>query len=127
MDIDSNPIGVDYRRHIDKSLRGCNILLPVIGPRWLGATSSGGRRIDEPNDLVRLELLSALKRDIPVVPLLIDDTKMPESGELPAELESLSFRQAFRVDSGVDFHHHLDRLGDAIAAAAQAAEPGPGP
>jgi TIR domain len=118
MDIDSNPIGVDYRSHIDESLKRSDILLAVIGRRWLGRGDFGNRRIDEPTDLVRLEVTSALTRGIRVVPLLVDDTEMPSAEELPEDLRGLKFRQAFRVDSGIDFHHHLDRLCDAIAAAA---------
>jgi hypothetical protein len=117
MDIDSNPLGVDYRAHIDESLKRCDILLAVIGRHWLGTGDLGDRRIDEPTDLVRLEVASALTRGIRVVPLLVDDTEMPSAEELPEDLTGLKFRQAFRVDSGVDFHHHLDRLCDAIAAA----------
>lgn len=115
MDIDSNPLGVDYRSHIDESLKRCDLLLAVIGRHWLGA-GPGARRIDDPSDLVRLEVTSALARGIRLVPLLIDETEMPSSEELPEDLRGLKFRQAFRVDSGVDFHHHLDRLCAAIAA-----------
>jgi TIR domain-containing protein/uncharacterized protein DUF4190 len=118
MDIDSNPIGVDYRSHIDESLKRCDILLAVIGRHWLGTGDLGDRRIDDASDLVRLEVTSALTRGIRVVPILVDDTEMPSAEELPEDLTGLKFRQAFRVDSGVDFHHHLDRLCDAIAAAA---------
>jgi hypothetical protein len=118
MDIDSNPIGVDYRAHIDESLGRCEMLLAVIGSDWLGTGNVGTRRIDDPSDLVRLEVTSALARGIRVVPLLIDDTEMPSVEELPEDLKGLKFRQAFRVDSGVDFHHHLDRLCAAIEAAA---------
>jgi hypothetical protein len=117
MDIDSNPLGVDYRSHIDESLKRSDILLAVIGREWLGAGGAGARRIDDPSDLVRLEVTSALARGIRVVPLLIDETEMPSSEELPEDLRGLKFRQAFRVDSGVDFHHHLDRLCSAIEAA----------
>jgi uncharacterized protein DUF4190 len=117
MDIDSNPIGVDYRAHIDASLKRCELLLAVIGRQWLGPGAVGARRIDDPSDLVRLEVSTALAQGIRVVPLLIDDTQMPPSEKLPEDLRSLKFRQAFRVDSGVDFHHHLNRLCDAIAAA----------
>lgn len=123
MDIDSNPIGVDYRAHIDQSLKRCELLLAVIGRQWLGAGEIGARRIDDPSDLVRLEVSTALAQGIRVVPLLIDDTQMPPSEKLPEDLRSLKFRQAFRVDSGVDFHHHLDRLCDAIAAATKATSP----
>jgi hypothetical protein len=117
MDIDSNPIGVDYRVHIDESLKRCELLLAVIGDHWLGPGEVGARRIDDPGDLVRLEVSSALKQGIRVVPLLIDDTLMPSPEQLPEDLRSLKFRQAFRVDSGVDFHHHLTRLCNAISAA----------
>src|ERR1700704_3279632 len=120
MDIDSNPIGVDYRSHIDDSLKRCDMLLAVIGRQWLGTGAAGSRRIDDPSDLVRLEVTRALARGIRVVPLLIDETEMPSLEELPEDLKGLKFRQAFRVDSGVDFHHHLDRL----CAAIEAASPG---
>jgi len=77
MDIDSNPIGVDYRSHIDDSLQRCDMLLAVIGPHWLGGGEVGARRIDDPGDLVRLEVTRALARGVRVVPLLIDETEMP--------------------------------------------------
>jgi hypothetical protein len=93
----------------------------VIGRDWLGGGAVGARRIDDPSDLVRLEVTSALARGIRVVPLLIDETEMPSSEELPEGLKGLRFRQAFRVDSGVDFHHHLDRLCAAIEVASTAA------
>jgi len=121
MDIDSNPIGVDYRSHIDDSLKRCDMLLAVIGSHWLGSGDVGARRIDDPSDLVRLEVTRALARGIRVVPLLIDETEMPSLEELPEDLKGLKFRQAFRVDSGVDFHHHLDRLCAAIEAASPSA------
>ena len=79
MDIDSNPIGVDYRAHIDESLKRCELLLAVIGDHWLGPGEVGARRIDDPSDLVRLEVSTALAQGIRVVPLLIDDTQMPPS------------------------------------------------
>lgn len=120
MDIDSNPIGVDYRSHIDDSLKRCDMLLAVIGRHWLGDGGVSARRIDDPSDLVRLEVTRALARGIRVVPLLIDETEMPSLEDLPEDLKSLRFRQAFRVDSGVDFHHHLDRLCAAIEAASPA-------
>lgn len=123
MDIDSNPIGIDYRVHIDESLKRCELLLAVIGDDWLGPGEVGARRIDDPTDLVRLEVSTALAQGIRVVPLLIDDTQMPPSEKLPEDLRSLKFRQAFRVDSGVDFHHHLTRLCDAIAAATKTTSP----
>ncbi|SRR6266487_3671412 len=114
MDIDSIPIGVDFRSHIAESLGQCHILLAVIGPEWLRITPGGTRRIDDPNDFVRLEVAQALIRNIRVVPVLVENADMPAHNQLPEDLKSLAFRNALRVDSGIDFHHHIDRLCDAI-------------
>jgi TIR domain len=110
MDLDSIPFGVDFRTHIAESLSRCHALLVVIGPHWLGVSPDGSRRIDDPSDFVRLEVAQALARNIRVIPLLIDRTDMPSSSSLPEDLKSLAFRNALRVDSGADFHHHIDRL-----------------
>jgi hypothetical protein len=121
IDIDSIPMGIDYRSHINKSMTRCDVLLPVIGPRWTGPGDDGKRRIDDPSDLVRLEVAHALERDIRVIPLLVENARMPATAELPDDLKTLRFRNALRVDSGIDFHHHIDRLCSAIEAAAQEA------
>jgi hypothetical protein len=110
MDLDSIPFGVDFRTHISESLDRCQTLLVVIGPHWLGVSPDGSRRIDDPTDFVRLEVAQALARNIRVIPLLIDRTEMPSGSSLPEDLKSLAFRNALRVDSGADFHHHIDRL-----------------
>jgi hypothetical protein len=110
MDIDNIPPGVDFRSHISESLERCNALLAVIGSHWAGPVRAGRRRIDDTADFVRLEVGHALKRGIPVIPILIDDATMPQPDELPSDLEGLPFRNALRVDSGIDFHHHVDRL-----------------
>src|SRR5262249_8870074 len=88
----------------------CDTLLVVIGQHWSGASPDGSRRIDDPTDFVRAEVAQALARNIRVIPLLIDRTEMPSSSSLPEELKSLAFRNALRVDSGVDFHHQIARL-----------------
>src|SRR4029453_2480998 len=118
MDLDSIPFGVDFRTHISESLNRCHILLVVIGPRWLGVSPDGSRRIDDPTDFVRLEVAQALARKIKVIPLLIDRTEMPSSSSLPEDLKSLAFRNALRVDSGADFHHHINRLCSSLRSTA---------
>src|SRR5215475_8760386 len=110
LDFDSIPFGVDFRKHISDSLNRCDTLLVVIGPHWLGASPDGSRRIDDLTDFVCLEVAQALAQNIRVIPLLIDRTEMPSDRELPEDLKSLAFRNALRVDSGADFHHHIDRL-----------------
>src|SRR5579864_1101840 len=103
IDIDSIPIGIDYRTHISNTVTHCDVLLPVIGPRWTGSGPVGKRRIDDPVDLVRLEVAHALERNIRVIPLLIEGAHMPASHELPDDLKPLTFRDALKVDSGIDF------------------------
>ena len=117
LDIDSIPMGTDYRSHIHSTIGKCDVLLPVIGPRWVGEGKIGERRIDDPADLVRLEVAHALERNIRVIPLLVQDANLPATDELPDDLKSLRFRNALKVDSSIDFHHHIDRLCTAIEAA----------
>lgn len=108
MDIDSIPFGVDFREHIRKELDKCDVLLAIIGPHWAGDRKHA--RINSEADLVRIEIETALQRKIPVVPILVDETAMPEPESLPESLRPLTFRNAAPVDSGRDFHPHMDRL-----------------
>jgi len=109
MDIDSIPFGEDFREHIDAAVGHCNLVLAVIGPKWAGETDAH-RRLDDPRDFVRNELESALHRNLPVIPILIDRAPMPGEADLPASLARLAFRNAIDVDQGRDFHHHVRRL-----------------
>jgi hypothetical protein len=110
MDIDSIPLGVDFRDHIGEALRETDILIAVIGPKWLGTQKGGRTRIREESDPVRVEVEKALERGIIVIPVLVNNATMPKSSELPDRLVELSYRNAATVDSGRDFHQHVDRL-----------------
>src|ERR1700738_3760503 len=96
MDIDSIPLGMDFVKSLRDRLFLCDIFLALIGPNWLTITDpkTGHRRIDDEKDFVRLEISEALKRNIPVVPVLLDGTPMPKEGELPEALRDLTRRQA---------------------------------
>ncbi len=109
MDITSIPFGEEFREQIDSAVGQCDVVLAVIGSRWSGKTKAS-RRIDDPRDFVRIELESALKRGIPVIPILIDHARMPGEADLPPSLARLAFRSAIDVDQGRDFHTHVDRL-----------------
>jgi formylglycine-generating enzyme required for sulfatase activity len=109
MDIDSIPFGEDFREHIDAAVGRADLVLAVIGPRWSGKTDTS-RRIDDPRDFVRIEVESALQRGIPVIPVLLDRTRMPTEAEVPSSLVAMTYRNAIEVDQGRDFHHHVDRL-----------------
>ena len=108
-DIDNIPFGVDFREHIDAAVSQCDVVLVVIGRHWAGGTDDR-RRIDDPRDFVRIEIESALKRDIPVIPILIDRTTMPSEADVPSSLAGLTYRNALDVDQGRDFRTHVDRL-----------------
>jgi hypothetical protein len=110
MDFDSIPYGVDFREHIKQTLQRAKVVVAIIGPEWCGGREPANRRIDDPTDFVRLEVASALENGIPIIPVLINHTPMPEAKNLPPELEGLAFRNGLALDTGIDFHHHADRL-----------------
>ena len=110
-DIDSIPLGVDFRQHIESIVQECDVVLAVIGPRWAGDNErSGTRRIDLPDDFVRLEIESALKRNIRVIPLLIDNASMPAAESLPASMMTLANRHGITISQDPHFHSDMERL-----------------
>src|SRR6266853_1045485 len=114
MDFDSIPYGVDFREHIKQIIGQSKVLVAIIGPNWLGRRKHRGRRIDDPSDFVRLEIGYALEHKLPIIPILVSNTQMPRSEELPKEIEALAFRNGLSLDVGIDFHHHAEKLAAAI-------------
>ena len=115
MDNDTIPFGVDFVEHISGAVSQCDILLVMIGENWLDTRHSAGpnqgkRRLDDPNDFVRIEIQAALERNIPVIPVLMGKATMPAADQLPADIKKLSRRNATEIRSGRDFHNHVDRL-----------------
>jgi tetratricopeptide (TPR) repeat protein len=115
MDIDAIPYGTDFRQHLRNMLDRCDLLVAVVGPHWIGADASGQPRISDPTDWVRIEIETALSKDIPVIPVLIDRAHMPNPRELPESLRDFAYRQGADLDTGRDFHPHMDRLIRAIS------------
>lgn len=114
-DVDSIPLGIDFKEHLDRMVTKCEVLLVVIGEKWVTAKSENGqRRLDDPNDFVRIEISSALKRDIPIIPLLVQGAIIPTIDELPLEIGKLSFRNGIFIRSDPDFHKDMDRLNTEI-------------
>lgn len=110
-DVDNIPLGVDFREYIGNAVGQCDVLLVIMGDQWMGpADSQGKRRIDDPSDYVRIEIESALKRNIPVIPVLVDDATMPSPADLPPSLGSISFRNAAEIRAGRDFRQHIEQL-----------------
>jgi TIR domain len=100
MDIDSIPPGVDFVETLQGWVNQCDIMLALIGPGWIEATDpkTGHRRLDDPNDFVRVEIREALARSIPVVPMLLDGASMPDTERLPEDMKGLVRRQAEFVE-----------------------------
>ncbi|GAB4481804.1 MAG: hypothetical protein Kow00124_29960 [Anaerolineae bacterium] len=109
-DVDSIPLGADFRQVIDGAVGGCAVVLAIIGRGWLSARDEGGRRLDDPADFVRLEIESALRRGIPVIPVLVSGAVMPRETELPQALRELTYRNGTPVRPDPDFHADVDRL-----------------
>jgi hypothetical protein len=116
-DVDSIPAGQDFRRVLEAAVKRADVVLVVIGPRWLAAEgAAGGRRLDEPNDFVRVEVELALKARKPVIPVLVGSVPIPAADDLPASLRDLAFRNAVPVRPDPDFHRDTERLVAAIEA-----------
>ena len=110
-DVDSIPLGVNFREYIDEQVGKCEILLAVIGKDWLSVTGRDDRpRIQDPSDFVRIEIESALQRHIPVIPLLVRNATMPEADDLPDSLKELAYRNGTPIRPNPDFHVDMDRL-----------------
>lgn len=110
MDFDSIRPGLDFRTEIRNTINRAEVVIALIGSKWTGSELESGRRIDDPDDFVRLEISHALKRDIPIIPVLVNNSPLPKPETLPEELRPLVFRHALPLDSGLDFHQHADRV-----------------
>ncbi len=111
MDIDNLEPGVEFDVVIEKYLNSCEVMLVVIGPHWLGNLEHQTARINDPNDWVKLEVSSALKRRIRVIPVLVDGACLPKEEELPPELKPLLKRQSYEL-SNKRWQYDVGRLID---------------
>ena len=166
-DVDSIPIGRDFVEYLDEQVSQCDVLLALVGKKWLGVQKiecfgcgsfylpgnlnaakfadnssylscpecsyiivrgsefsfEGLQGLHDENDFVRIEIISALNRDITVVPVLVEGAKMPAIEMLPPELEKFSRRQAAYVRPGRDFRRDVNDLIKALESMGLVAEP----
>ena len=109
-DIDSIPFGIDFRKVVNDALRDTDVLIAVVDRIGVGSKENGKARIDEDNDLVRVEVETALQRAIPVIPVFVGGALMPQPDELPETLRSQwsnnrqrpKFRQRCRTPHSFD-------------------------
>jgi hypothetical protein len=115
-DIDAIPYGVDFRQHVDNVISSCDVLLVVIGNEWMQKDENGRLRLENAGDFVRAELVSALDRGIPVIPVLVEDGVIPSAADLPEDLSDFAYRNAAEVRSGSPFKGQMDRLIDEVSS-----------
>lgn len=97
-DIERIEPGVDFTEALNKALESCVLMLVIIGDRWLTITDAKGqRRLDDPQDWTRLEVVTALKRGIRVVPVLVEGAARPDITDLPEDLHPLVRRQTVQL------------------------------
>ena len=128
LDVDNIELGLDFIEVINDRVAACDIMLVVIGPSWLAASDDASRRrLEDSNDFVRIEIEAALKRNIRVIPVLVDGADPPRAQDLPESLAPLANRQATRLTHET-FSSDAERLTAALARMmATAAPPKPSP
>lgn len=105
IDVTTDQVGRDYRSVIFDSIESADVVLALVGPRFLVESPDGSRRLDDPDDPLRLELSRALaRRGIPVIPVLVDGAELPAGESLPEDVRALTFRGALELA-----HQRFDR------------------
>ena len=114
MDIDAIALGEDFVKAIETTVAKCDVLIAVIGNNWLTSKDShGDRRLDKSEDFVRMEIGAALKREIRVIPVLVDGALMPQSTDLPEDLKPLVRHNALLI-TDTSFDGDCQRLAATI-------------
>ena len=107
---------VDFVEWIETSVGGAGVMIAIIGRRWLEADAGGQPRVHDERDYVRNEIVAALEGGIAVLPVLVDDAKMPSERELPAALAKLPRIQAHHLRSDTDWRSSETRLVERVAS-----------
>jgi hypothetical protein len=105
IDIDSIGLGDDFVAYIENSVNNCDVLLAIIGSKWLKIIKQKSGEVD----FVRLEIAAALKKNSKVIPILLENTKMPNENELPEDIRPLARRNAFFINP-ISFNSEIEKL-----------------
>src|SRR5262249_38127387 len=110
MDVDGIPLGTNFSKVLHEEVSKCGVLLAMIGPNWPDARDEhGNRRLDDPNDFVRIEIAAALQRNVPVIPVLLEGARIPKADELPEDLKELALRNGMEIRHA-SFQDDMNRL-----------------
>ncbi|MFO0773063.1 MAG: SUMF1/EgtB/PvdO family nonheme iron enzyme [Nitrospiraceae bacterium] len=114
-DVDSIPLGVDFRTYLDTQVAKCTVFLAVIGKDWMRSKSRSRKVMAEhPPDYVQIEVEAALRRQIPVIPVLVRGASIPDPQRLPSSIRDLSYRNSIHIRPDPDFHRDMSRLIDEL-------------
>ena len=113
MDLSGIDAGENFAAKIDTAIQSCDALVAVIGDEWLTCVEGDVRRLDRPDDFVRTEIATALQRNIPVVPVLVEGARMPSADALPVPLRPLAMRHAHEL-SDARWSYDVERLVQAL-------------
>jgi hypothetical protein len=118
MDVDAIAAGTDYMQRINKAIDSADVLMVLIGPRWLDAGGGKESRLQDEDDVVRHEISVGLQRNIFILPVLLGRAAMPSHKVLPADLRDFSRRNAIEINDPTwtdDTNHLIDTLQKALA------------
>lgn len=111
MDIDDIPLGVDFREYLNEQLAEVEVMLLLIGPNWLNSVDNhGNRRLEKPDDFVRVEVEAALASKVRVIPLYIGGVQGIDEKKLPPSLQKLPYLNAQHIRRGNDFSNDVTHL-----------------
>lgn len=116
-DVDSIPAGMDFVRKVEETIKAARILVAIIGPHWADASDrQGRRRLEQADDPVRFELETALGVGLPLIPVLVNNARMPEREALPDSLAALPTINAVIIPPEPYFAEGVKRLASSIEA-----------
>jgi hypothetical protein len=114
-DVDSIPPGADFPEYIAASIQASDVALVVIGPQWLSVSAGfAQRRLDDPADFVRVEIETALRLGVAVIPVLVGGATLPPARRLPESLRPLLRQNGLAVRQDPDFARDLERVFAAV-------------
>lgn len=120
-DIDKIAAGNDFRREIERALEACRVFICVIGKAWEGPSNGGKRKIDDPGDFVRVEVETAMRRGLPIIPVIVGGLDRLPLDFFSGCLSELAYRQGLPLRPDPDFRNDIDDLMTSIATHLQAA------
>lgn len=105
-DVASIQPGENFPAAIERAIASSDVMLALIGRKWLTISDKGRSRISSKEDYVRLEIESALANEVEIIPLLVDGAEMPNAQELPKSIAALTKLNAYRLS----WHEEMARL-----------------